>query len=254
MIHPTAVVHQGAQIGNDCEIGPLCVIGEHVTLGDRCQLHSHVVIDGHTTLGTENEIFPFASIGLKTQDLKWKGGITQTSIGDRNVFRENVTVNSATGDGEFTTIGSDNKLLAYAHVAHNVTLGNHIIISNVGTLAGHVIIDDHAIVAGLGGVHQFCRLGKHSMVGGCSKVVQDVAPYMIVDGNPARTRTVNKVGLERHGYKADQLSEIRKAYKILFRSGLTTTSALEKIKAELSSSPEIQHLIQFVQLSERGLA
>ena len=135
-----------------------------------------------------------------------------------------------------------------------MTLGNHIIISNVGTLAGHVIIDDHAIVAGLGGVHQFCRLGKHSMVGGCSKVVQDVAPYMIVDGNPARTRTVNKVGLERHGYKADQLSEIRKAYKILFRSGLTTTSALEKIKAELSSSPEIQHLIQFVQLSERGLA
>jgi UDP-N-acetylglucosamine acyltransferase len=254
MIHPTAVVHKGAQIGNDCEIGPLCVIGEHVTLGDRCQLHSHVVIDGHTTLGTENKIFPFASIGLKTQDLKWNGGLTRTSIGDRNVFRENVTVNSATGDGESTTIGSDNNLLAYAHVAHNVTLGNHIIISNVGTLAGHVIIDDHVIVAGLGGVHQFCRLGKHSMVGGCSKVVQDVAPYMIVDGNPARTRTVNKVGLERNGFTSDQLSEIRQAYKILFRSGLTTTSALERIQAELSSSPEIQHLIQFVQVSERGLA
>ena len=254
MIHSTAVVHQGAQIGNDCEIGPLCVIGEHVTLGDRCQLHSHVVIDGHTTLGTENEIFPFASIGLKTQNLKWKGGLTRTSIGDRNIFREYVSVNSATGDGESTTIGSDNNLLAYAHVAHNVTLGNHIIISNVGTLAGHIIIEDHVIIAGLGGVHQFCRLGKHSMVGGCSKVVQDVAPYMIVDGNPARTRTVNKVGLERNGFTSEQLSEIRKAYKILFRSGLTTTSALERIQAELSSSPEIQHLVQFVQASERGLA
>ena len=254
MIHPTAVVHQGAQIGNDCEIGPFCVIGEHVTLGDRCQLHSHVVIDGHTTLGSENEIFPFASIGLKTQDLKWKGGLTRTTIGDRNVFRENVTVNSATGDGEFTKIGSDNKLLAYAHVAHNVSLGNHIIISNVGTLAGHVIVEDHTIIAGLVGVHQFCRLGKHSIIGGCSKVVQDVAPYMMVDGNPARTRTVNKVGLERHGFTSVQLSEIRQAYKILFRNGLTTTSALEKIQAELSVSPEIQHLIQFVQESERGLA
>jgi UDP-N-acetylglucosamine acyltransferase len=254
MIHPTAVVHPGAQIGNNCEIGPFCVIGEHVTLGDRCQLHSHVVIDGHTKLGIENEVYPFASIGLKTQDLKWEGGMTGTAIGDRNVIREYVTVNSATGDGEFTTIGSDNNLLAYSHVAHNVILGNHIIMSNAGTLAGHVTVEDHVVIGGFGGVHQFCRLGKHSMIGGCSKVVQDVTPYMIVDGNPARTRTVNKIGLERQGFTAGQLSEIRQAYKILFRSGLTTTTALEQIQSELSASPEIQHLVQFAQASQRGLA
>src|SRR5207253_4817990 len=137
VIHSTAIVHPGAQIGQECEIGPYCVIGEHVFLGPRCRLHSHVVIDGHTRLGTGNEIFPFASIGLKTQDLKWKGGLTRTEIGDRNTFREYVTVNSATAEGEATTIGSDNHILAYSHIAHNVSLGNRIIMSNVATLAGH---------------------------------------------------------------------------------------------------------------------
>src|SRR4030095_1113337 len=161
-IHQTAVINLRAEIGTGCEIGPYCVIGEHVVLGDGCKLHSHVVLDGHTTLGKENEIFPFASIGKQTQDLKWKGGITRVQIGDHNTFRECVTVNSATNDGEGTTIGSHNHILAYSHVAHNVTLGNHIIMSNVATLAGHVIVEDHVVVGGVVAVHQFCRLGKMS--------------------------------------------------------------------------------------------
>lgn len=254
MIHPTAVVHPKAQIGPDCEIGPLCVVGEFVSLGKRCRLHSHVVIDGHTQLGDENEIYPFASIGLKTQDLKWNGGITRTVIGDRNVIRESVTINSATSDGEVTTVGSDNNLLAYSHVAHNVTVGNHVIMSNAGTLAGHVTVEDYAIVGGLAAVHQFCQVGKHSIIGGCSKVVQDVPPFMMVDGNPARTRTINKVGLERKGFTPDQISQIRQAFKILFRQGLNTASAVERLQADLGTADEIQHLARFIERSQRGLA
>jgi UDP-N-acetylglucosamine acyltransferase len=165
MVHSTAIVHPNARLGDGCEIGPYCIIGEHVTLGERCRLHSHVVIDGHTKLGKENEIFPFASIGLKTQDLKWKGGVTHTEIGDRNTLREYVTVHSATGDGEATTLGSDNHILAYCHIAHNVTLGSDIIMSNVATLAGHVVVEDHAVIGGLAAVHQFCRIGTMAMIG-----------------------------------------------------------------------------------------
>jgi UDP-N-acetylglucosamine acyltransferase len=230
------------------------VIGENVVLGARCRLHSHAVIDGHTRLGQENEIFPFASIGLKTQDLKWKGGITRTEIGDNNTFREYVTVNSATGDGEATSIGSNNHILAYSHIAHNVTLGNRVIMSNVATLAGHVIVEDHAVVGGLAAVHQFCRIGKMSIIGGCSKVVQDVPPFMLADGNPAETRTINKVGMERNGVSEEAQSALRQAYKILFREGLTIPNALVRIEKELPPLPEVQHLVNFVRASERGIS
>ena len=254
MIHPTAVIHPKAQIGADCHIGPFCAIGEHVVLGDQCHLHSHVVIDGHTTLGQRNEIFPFASIGLKTQDLKWKGGITRTRIGDDNTFRECVTINSATSDGESTVVGSHNHILAYSHVAHNVVVGNHVIMSNVATLAGHVIVEDHAVVGGLAAIHQFCRIGRMSIIGGCSKVVQDVPPFMLVDGNPAETRTVNKVGLERNGISDEAQAALRQAFKILFREGLTISNALTRIESEVPKLPEVEHLIQFARTSTRGLS
>lgn len=254
MFHPTAVIHPASQISPTCEIGPYCVIGEHVVLGEGCRLHSHVVIDGYTRLGRENVIFPFASIGLKTQDLKWKGGVTRTQIGDRNTFREYVTVNSATSDGETTVIGSENHLLAYSHVAHNVTLGNHVIMSNVATLAGHVVVEDYAVIGGLAAVHQFCRIGKMSIIGGCSKVVQDVPPFMLADGNPAETRTVNKVGLERNGISDEAQAALKQAYKILFREGLTISNALERIEAELPPLPEIKHLVQFTRTSGRGIS
>lgn len=253
-IHPTAIVHPGAQIGPDCEIGPYCVVGEHVVLGAGCKLHAHVVIDGHTVLGSGNEIYPFACIGLKTQDLKWKGGITRTVIGDNNTFREYVTVHSATGDGEVTVVGSNNHILAYCHIAHNVTLGNNIIMSNLATLAGHVVVEDCAVIGGLAAVHQFCRIGRMAIVGGCSKVVQDVPPYMLADGNPAKTRTINKVGMDRHVVPEQAQAALRQAYKILFRQGLTIPNALAKIEADLPQLPEIQHLVQFVRATQRGIS
>ena len=253
-IHPTAVIHSGAKIGNGCQIGPYCVIGENVTLGADCKLHSHVVIDGHTTLGSGNEIFPFASIGLKTQDLKWKGGTTWTRIGNNNTFREYVTVHSATSDGDATVIGSENHILAYCHIAHDCQLGDHIIMSNVATLAGHVKVENHAIVGGLAAVHQFCRIGTMAIIGGCSKVVQDVPPYMLADGNPAETRTVNKVGLERNGVSEEAQTALKQAYKIIFRDGLIISNALTRIEAELPKLPEVLHLLEFARKSERGLS
>ncbi|HZL12682.1 MAG TPA: acyl-ACP--UDP-N-acetylglucosamine O-acyltransferase [Verrucomicrobiae bacterium] len=254
MIHASAIIHPQAKIGKGCQVGPYCVIGENVTLGDECKLHSHVVIDGHTTLGRKNEIFPFASLGLKTQDLKWNGGLTRTEIGDANTFREYVTIHSATGDREVTRIGSHNTILAYCHIAHNCTLGDKIIMSNVATLAGHVTVEDFAVVGGLAAVHQFCRIGKMAIIGGCSKVVQDVPPFMLADGNPAETRTVNKVGLERNSLSEEAQNALKQAYKILFREGLTLSNSLAKIEKELPPLPEIKHLVEFVRASERGIS
>jgi UDP-N-acetylglucosamine acyltransferase len=254
VIHPTAVVHPKAELGIGCQVGPYCVVGEHVAIGANCLLHSHIVIDGHTTLGKDNQIFPFASIGLQTQDLKWKGGLTRTEIGDNNTFREYVTIHSATGDGEVTKVGSNNHILAYSHIAHNVILGSGVIMSNVATLAGHVIVEDFAVVGGLAAIHQFCRIGKMSIVGGCSKVVQDVPPFMLADGNPAETRTVNKVGMERNRISEPAQSALRQAFKVLFREGLTIPNALARIEQDLPSLPEMEHLIQFVRQSERGIS
>ena len=253
-LHSSAVVHPQAQIGDGCEIGPFCVVGEHVVLGAGCRLHSHAVIDGRTRLGRGNEIFPFASIGLKTQDLKWEGGTTLTEIGDENIFRESVTVHSATGGGGVTRIGSHNHILAYCHIAHDCQLGDHIVMSNVATLAGHVVVEDYAVVGGLVAVHQFCRIGRMAMIGGCSKVVQDVPPFMLADGNPAETKTVNRVGLERHAVPEESQAALRQAYKILFREGLTISNAVARIESELSGFPEVKYLVQFVRASGRGIS
>jgi len=253
MIHPTAIINPRAQIASDCEIGPYCIIGPDVMLGPGCRLHSHVVIDGHTTLGEGNEVFPFVSLGLKTQDLKYKGGITRTIIGDRNVFRECVTVHSATGDGEATIIGSNNLILATCHVAHNCKLGNHIIMSNLASLAGHAVVEDRAVLAGMAAIHQFVRIGTLAMVGGCSKVSQDIPPYMLVDGNPAETRALNKIGLDRNGVTEEAQSALKKAFRILFREGLSIPNALAKVEAEVPALPEIAHLLNFFRTSERGV-
>jgi len=253
-IHPTAVIHDHATIAEDCEIGPYCVVGKDVTLGPGCCLHSHVVIDGHAEIGEANTFYPFGSIGLQTQDLKWKGGTTRTRIGDRNTFREYVTVNSATGDGDATVIGDENNFLAYTHVAHDCRLGDHIVMSNVATLAGHVIVEDRAIIGGLAAVHQFCRIGTISIIGGCSKVVQDVPPYMTVDGNPAATRALNKEGLRRNNVTEEVQAALKHAHRILFRENLTMANAVDKAKSEIANSPELDHLLDFIQSSERGIA
>lgn len=253
-VHPTAVVHPNAQIGHGCRIGPYCVVGEHVVIGVNCRLHSHVVIDGYTTLGSGNEIFPFASIGLQSQDLKFKGGITCARIGNNNTFREYVTVHSATNDGDSTIIGNDNHILAYSHVAHDVHLGDGIVMSNVATLAGHIVVEDCAIVGGLAAVHQFCRIGKMSIIGGCSKVVQDVPPFMMADGNPAQTRTINKIGLDRNGISEESQSALKQAFRLLFREGLTISNAVGRIESDVQQTPEVRHLLEFIRASKRGIS
>lgn len=252
MIHPTAIIHQSAQIGPDCEIGPYCTIGEHVILGRGCRLISHVVIDGHTRIGERNEFYPFASVGLKTQDLKWKGGVTRTEIGDDNTIREHVTIHSATSDGEATIIGSHNNILAGSHIGHNVVMGDHVIVSMSG-VAGHVILEDCCLVGGMSGIHQFVRIGKMAMVGGCSRIVQDVAPFMIVAGNPAETVTINKVGLERNGVSEDSQSALRQAFKIIFKEGLSFPVATSRVEQEVAKLPEVEHLLRFIRGSERGI-
>jgi UDP-N-acetylglucosamine acyltransferase len=251
-IHSTAVINPKAEIGEDCDIGPYCVIGEHVVLGPGCRLISHVVIDGQTCLGRENHIYPFASIGLRTQDLKWKGGITRTEIGDQNTIREYVSIHSATGDGEVTVIGSMNTILAGSHIGHNVIMGNKCIVS-MAALAGHVTMEDCALVGGMSAVHQFCRVGTMAITGGVSKIVQDVPPYMLVDGNPAVVKALNKVGLERNGVSEEAQTALKQAHRILFREGLTIPNALAKIENEIPGLPEIQHLVRFVRTSERGI-
>jgi UDP-N-acetylglucosamine acyltransferase len=251
MIHRTAIVHPKAKIGAGCEIGPYCIVGEHVSLGKKCKLHSHVVLDGHTKIGKENEFFPYVSIGLKTQDLKWKGGITWTELGDNNTIREYVGINSATGAGEVTRLGSNNHILCNCHIGHNCIIGNHVIMGGA-ILAGHVTVEDYARISTCA-IHQFCRVGKMSMIGGCSKVVQDVPPYMLADGNPAETRTINKVAMERSGMSDEAQKALRAAYKALFREGLTVSNALVKIEKKLPQVPEILHLIQFIRASERGI-
>lgn len=252
MIHPTAIVHTGARIGDDCEVGPYCVIGQDVEMGSGNRLHSHVVVEGHTVLGNNNEIFPFTTVGVRTQDLKWKGGTTWTRIGDHNTIREHVEIHSATSDGEATEIGSHNNILAGSHIAHNCILQNHTILSSAG-LAGHVLVEDYAIVGGKAVVHQFCRVGTMSIIGGVSKVVQDVPPYMMVDGNPGVTRTINKIGLERQGVSDETQKALRQAFKLLFKEKLTITNALTRIESELPKLPEIIRLAEFVRSSERGL-
>jgi UDP-N-acetylglucosamine acyltransferase len=254
MIHPTAVVDAHADIGADCHVGPYCVVGPDVRLGDGCRLHSHVVLDGLTTVGERCEFFPFACIGLKTQDMKYKGGKCRLEIGSDNVFREHVTVHTATRDGDCTRIGNGNHFLAYSHIAHDCVIGNNVVFSNAGTLAGHVVVEDLAVIGGLAAVHQFCRIGTMSIIGGCSKVVQDVPPYMMVDGNPAVTRGINKVGMDRNGVPEDIQQHLRDAFKIVFRAGLTVTNALDRVRHEIPLSKELEHFADFCRKSERGLA
>ncbi len=254
-IHPTAVVETSAELGEGVEIGALAYIGTGVRLGAGTKIHHHGAVEGDTTLGSECEVFPFACIGAKTQDLKFKGGNPGVRIGDRNVFREYVSVHAATNAGDYTVIGSDNLFLAYTHIAHECVLGNHIIMSNYAGLAGHVHVEDHALIAAYGGVHQFCRVGLHAMIGGASKVVQDVPPYFIIDGSPATVRTINKVGLERSGYTPEQMNHIRQIFRILYREGLNRSQAFERLESHPSAgSAEFKHMLDFARRSDRGLA
>lgn len=253
MIHPTAIIHPSAELADGVEVGPYCVIGEGVQLGSGCVLHNHVTLCGPSVFGPRNTFFTGACIGSVTQDLKYAGEPTWLEVGEDNVFREYTTVNRGTLAGEKTVIGSHNHFLAYCHIAHDCVVGNHVIFSNNGTLAGHVVVEDHVILGGLTAVHQFCRLGKHAITGGCSKIVQDVPPFMIVDGNPAAVRGVNVVGLQRHQFDEAAIRPIKEAYKVLFMRGNNITEALAELEPLADGSPAVAHLADFIQTSQRGI-
>jgi UDP-N-acetylglucosamine acyltransferase len=254
-IHPTAIVESGAELGADVEIGAYAFVGATVVLGSGTRLHHHASVEGNTVMGAACEVFPYACIGGKTQDLKFKGGNPGLRIGDRNVFREYVTVHCATNDGDFTRVGSDNVLLGACHVAHDCRLGDHIVMSNGAMLAGHVVLEDRVIIGGYGGVHQFCRLGAFSMLSATAKLVHDLPPFFIADGTPAEVRAINRVGLERNSFTPDQLERVKQIYRILYREGLNRSQALEKLASNpQAESDEFQRVLTFAKSSERGLA
>jgi UDP-N-acetylglucosamine acyltransferase len=255
MIHPTAIIHPGASLAADVQVGPYAIIGEHVTIGPGCWVGPHAVIEGWTEIGRDNRIFQFASVGAIPQDLKFRGEQSWLRIGDRNTIREFVTMHRGTADGGGeTVVGNDNLLMAYAHVAHDCRVGNRVILANGATLAGHVQVDDHAILGGLSAAHQFTRIGCHTMVSGGAMVAQDIPPYTIAQGDRAKTIGLNIIGLQRRGFSEETIRGIKRAYKLIFRSGLRLEEALEKITAEIEMSPDLQIFVQFIRNSERGIA
>jgi UDP-N-acetylglucosamine acyltransferase len=253
-IHATAIVDPKAILGTGAQIGPYAVIGAEVELGGGCRVGHHATIEGPSKIGPRNEFFPYAAIGFKTQDLKYKGEPTHLEIGGGNVFREFSTVHRGTGAGEKTIIGDGNLFLAYSHVAHNCIVGHRTIFSNNATLAGHVVVGDHAVISGLSAVHQFCRIGAHAIIGGCAKIVQDVPPFLIADGNPAQLRGVNHIGLERSGFVEADIKALRRAYRILADKTLNFSQSVEKIEAsEDAPNTYVQYLVNFLKTTERGV-
>jgi UDP-N-acetylglucosamine acyltransferase len=254
MIHPTAIVSPAAEIGSEVFIGPYCRIEEKVKIGDRCRFDSHVVVEGPTTIGTDNRFYPFCVIGVPPQDLKYKGEETFLIIGSHNVFREYVNLHRGThGGGGVTKIGDHNFLMLATHVGHDCVIGNHVLMANAATLAGHVILEDHATIGAYSGVHQFCRVGTHGYVGGYSVITKDVLPYSkTVSERNTQAYGVNTIGLERKGFTEEQIRNISAAFRLLLRSKLNTSQALEAIQQE-SVSPEVKVLLEFIESSDRGI-
>ncbi len=254
-IHPTAVVSPAAQLAENVKVEAFSIIGPRVTIGAGSVVGPHAVVDGRTTIGERNQIFPFATIGYPPQDLSYRGEETQLLIGDDNIFRESVTVNRGTQrGGGVTRIGSRNLLMAYAHVAHDCIIGNNVILANATTLGGHVRIDDFAILGGIVAIHQFIRIGTYAFIGGKSGLRMDMPPYMLAFGAPGKLYGPNLVGLRRHGFPRNTIQALKSSYRIMFRSGLTLTEAIDRIRAEVESTPEVDNLIQFMQdRSKRGV-
>jgi len=252
-IHPTAVIHSWARIGEGVKIGPYSVIGENVEIGDGCEVGAHVVIEGATKIGQNNRVHHGASIGSPPQDLKYQGEATSITIGDENVIREFVTINLATGEGGVTSIGSRCLLMAYVHVAHNCVIGNEVILANAVNLAGHVTIDDFVTVGGLTPVHQFVRIGKYAFIGGGSRIERDIPPYMKVAGSPPQVYGLNSIGLERRGFSAETRAHIKQIYKLLYRSDMNVSQVLETLDGDDWDSAEAAEMVEFLRHCERGV-
>ncbi len=252
-IHPTAVVHPNAQLGEGVMVGPGAVVGEYVVIGAGTKLGANTVVGGWTTLGKNCELFPGAAIGLEPQDLKYKGEKSFVTVGDGTVFRECVTVSSATGEGEETRIGNNCLFQACTHVAHNCIVGNNVIMSNCAGLAGHVVVEDRVVIGGLAGVHQFVKIGRNAMIGGMAKVVQDVPPFVIADGQPARVIGLNSVGLARAGMTEEVRRNLKRAFRIIYRSGYSLTKAISEMELQLDAGDEIEHMLRFLRNADRGI-
>lgn len=253
-IHPSAVISPHAQLGSNCHIGPYSIIGDEVTLGDGVRLESHCVIDGQTHIGDGTHIFPFVSIGLASQDLKYRGEPAETRIGLRNTIREFVTIHRGTaGGGALTSTGDDCLIMAQAHIAHDCILGDRVIMANAATLAGHVKVEDGANIGAYSGVHQFCRIGREAYVGGYSVVVKDALPFALTVGNHAKCYGLNITGMKRRGYSNEVIKHLHHAFHLLLSSRLNTTQAIERIRTEIQSSKEVDELVNFIETSVRGV-
>lgn len=254
-IHPTAIVAADAKLGEGVEIGPYTVIGSQVEIGDGCHIGPHAVVNGPTRMGRENRVFQFASIGDAPQDHSYRGEPTRLEIGDRNTFRECCTINRGTAkDKSVTRIGSDNLFLAYTHVGHDCVVGNHCTFSNSVGLAGHVVVGDWVIFGAFSGVHQFCKIGSHAFLANNSAATADIPPYVTAEGRPAKPRIVNEVGLKRRDFTAEQIRNIREAFRVLYRSKLKLAEASEQLRALAETQPEVALFVEFIERSERGLA
>jgi UDP-N-acetylglucosamine acyltransferase len=255
MIHPTAIVSDRAQLGEDCFVGPYCVIGDEVVLGAGVRIESHAVIEGRTRIGDGTHIYPFASIGLAPQDLKYRGEAAETRIGARNQIREFVTIHRGTqGGGMLTAVGDDCLIMAQAHVAHDCLVGDHVIMANAATLAGHVVVASGANIGAYSGVHQFCRIGREAYVGGYSVVVKDALPFALSVGNHAKCYGLNKEGMRRRNYPRATIAALHHAFHLLLSARLNTTQALERIRAEITTDvPEVEEVLSFIESSTRGV-
>lgn len=255
-IHPTAIIMPGATLGDNVEVGPYAYVGADVTIGDGTTIAHHATVDGCTVMGRDNQVYPYAFVGGLTQDKKYTGGKPGLRIGDRNIFREFCSMHGATKEGDWTVIGNGNLFLAYSHVAHECIVGDNNIVSSHSALGGHAIIENHVNVGWNAGVHQFARIGSHVMIGACSKVAQDVPPFMLCDGSPAECVTINKVGMRRCGYTEEEVNLARSAYKTIFRANLNRAQALERLQAhpEAATSRVLQALIKSMGESTRGIA
>lgn len=253
-IHPSAIIEKGAELDDGVIVGPFAYIGPKVRIGSGTEVMHHATVDGATVMGPDNEVHPYAYVGGKTHDMKYRGGIQGLTIGSGNVFREFTTVHCATSEGQMTLLGDRNNILAYSHIAHECRVGNHLIMSSHAALGGHVEVGHHANIGWGAGVHQFCRIGDYAMVGAASKVVQDVPPYMISDGNPATVRTPNKVGLERAGFSKEDISLIRRIFKLFYKEGLNRRQASEAlVSAGVAEEEIVLRYLDFMKKSERGL-
>jgi len=252
-IHPSAIISSKAKIESSAIVGPYSIIGEKVSIGANTVIGAHCVIEGNTAIGNDCQIFTGAVIGSKPQDLKFKGEDVFLEIGNNNIIREYCTLNPGTSQGGKTSVGDNNLLMAYSHIAHDCRVGSGCVLANNSTLAGHVTIEDRAVVGGIVAIHQFVRVGMLSIIGGCSKVVQDIPPFSTCDGHPARVYGLNLIGLRRKGVSRESIKQIDQAFRLIFNSGLSAKHAIEKVEKELAGTEEINYLVNFIKSSERGL-